>query len=322
MKNKNFRKLPKRILEKVQRLNDDIIVSCLIKFSHKELSDGELSHLGISLDATGLHFPDKKVPLGNRGKYSRRNINGVTLVRKDLPKQTVYTARTVPNWGDYSKGDHTVHIPHEQYQRNFISPAGVGISISCYNSAPDLENYAILFELDEVLNKSSSNFDQRLLELINIMQENLAACDVNNSSATFTDYISTIQLAWEILPLGDRAQVVQRLTQGTSVNPTMNQIINSRCDFLDSLNPASIIVGTSGLHRYLGAKISENLIVFENLLYGNAIYVMHEDWEALSQRSRTDLLSGKFGTNFERVVHTAGWENRVRGIIKKHLGTP
>lgn len=322
MKKKNFRKLPKRILEKVKSLNDDIIVSCLIKFPRKELSDGKLSHLGISLDASGLHFPHKKVPPENRGKYSRRNINGVTLVRKDLPKQTGYTTRTVPNWGDYSKGEHTVKIPHHKYLRDFISPVGVGIRISCHNAIPGLQNYAILFEIDEVLNKSSNNFEERLLELINIMQENLTECDVNNSTATFIDYISTVKLAWEILPPGDRDQVIQRLTQGSNINPFVNQIITSRCDFMDTLNPTGMIVGTSGLHRYLGAIIKGDLIVFENILYGNAIYIMYEDWDVLSRRSRTDLLSGKFGTNFERVVHTAGWENRVRGIIKKHLGIP
>ncbi len=50
--------------------------------------------------------------------------------------------------------------------------------------------------------------------------------------------------------------------------------------------------------------------------YGNALYTMFEDWQTLSQKSRIELLSGRYGKNFERVVHKKGWKERVRKIIK------
>ena len=42
---------------------------------------------------------------------------------------------------------------------------------------------------------------------------------------------------------------------------------------------------------------------------------MFDDWEKLSKKTRTELLSGRFGHNFERVLHTSGWKGRVRTIV-------
>ena len=63
-------------------------------------------------------------------------------------------------------------------------------------------------------------------------------------------------------------------------------------------------------------ELHKEPLVFENVEYGNAIYVMFDNWEELSQKSRVDLLSGKFGENFERVVHTGDWQEKVTKIVE------
>jgi len=90
-------------------------------------------------------------------------------------------------------------------------------------------------------------------------------------------------------------------------------------DFLASLKPEKMVYGQSGLHRYFGAMLADDLVVFENVEYGNAAYVMYDDWHTLSQKSRTELLSGKHGDNFERVIHAGEWKNRVRFLIEARL---
>lgn len=57
---------------------------------------------------------------------------------------------------------------------------------------------------------------------------------------------------------------------------------------LAQLNPQNYIAGTSGFARYFGEKLRDDLVAFENLHYGNALYVMYEDWVTLSHRSRTE----------------------------------
>ena len=40
--------------------------------------------------------------------------------------------------------------------------------------------------------------------------------------------------------------------------------------------------------HYFGAKFGENIVVFENMDYGNAIYILSDNWEEISKMSRID----------------------------------
>jgi hypothetical protein len=84
------------------------------------------------------------------------------------------------------------------------------------------------------------------------------------------------------------------------------------------LNPQKLVVGFSGTQRYFGALIEEFLIVFENIEYGNAIYIMFNGWQDLSRRTRTELLSGRYGLNFERIPHVTGWKQKVIALVESH----
>jgi len=84
---------------------------------------------------------------------------------------------------------------------------------------------------------------------------------------------------------------------------------------LQRLNPQNYIAGTSEFLRYFGAKFGDEFVVFENLNYGNAMYVMYEQWEALSRRSRVDLLKGP-RNGFERIPHKDGWEKRLESLLR------
>jgi hypothetical protein len=91
----------------------------------------------------------------------------------------------------------------------------------------------------------------------------------------------------------------------------------SRYDFFESLDAKNIIVGSSGFRRYFGALLEENLVVFENIQYGNAIYVMYDNWEKLSQQNRLDLISGRLGDQFDRVIHRDGWQEEVKYLVEE-----
>ena len=61
-----------------------------------------------------------------------------------------------------------------------------------------------------------------------------------------------------------------------------------------------------------------DLVVFENIEYGNALYVMFDDWHELSKKSRIELLSSKTA-KFIRIPHTKTWKHRLRSIINKEM---
>jgi hypothetical protein len=316
---KNFRTIPERILNKAKEINNQyLVVSCMITVTKAQIQDGLFRHLNIEFSNDKLQFPETIIPNESQGKYSHRNVNGFEVIRKDLKKIRTYRTIDVPNYGDSWRGTHTVDIPQEIYPRDFYSPRLINLLIECSNKSQNLDKYSIKFQLDEVLDKESTDFEKRLFELINLLQENVYDCDIMSASSSFQDYLSTVQLAWEILPPGNKEIIIKKLIGGNS-NPEQNKIVDERYTFMMGLNPRDLIVGSSGLQRYLGALINDNLVVFENIHYGNAIYVMFENWQELSQKNRVDLISGRFGDNFIRVLHKSGWKSIVKKIINKKL---
>lgn len=314
---KNIRKIPPRILNKLEMLNAEVVVSCV-----KILDDSEtinFKHLDFYFDSDTLKYPESKIPNEDQGKYSKINVLGEEIVRKDLPKEQHTRSMDVPNWGDSYNGTHTIDMPYEKYPRDYISPKHASIKISLDAERSTNSTYVLKFEIDTILNKKDGNFKSDLLSLLNIMQENIGDCDVNNTNTSFSKYLSTIKLSWDLLPLGNRDEFIKRLTKNNTIKQKDINVIKDRYDFFESLNPENLIYGTSGLQRYFGALINNNLVVFENVRYGNAIYIMFSDWKKLSKKSRTELISGRHGSDFERVIHANDWKIKVRKIVSSKI---
>lgn len=313
---KNYRKIPKHISAKLSNLHAaEIMVGCAITISRDRILAGELRHLDVVLTEEGLKCPAEILPAQEQGKCSYKNRNGETIVRKDLPKEHRTRSFDAPDWNGY--GTHQVDIPYEAYQRFFNPPTEAKLSLHCENPAPNQESYVLIVKVNEVLAMSSEDFNARLLFDVNLLQENLGACDVETATSSAADYLRSLRVSWDILPPGNLEEVMRRLFSRRK--PTQSEIDQTtvRFNFFNGLSPQNIIVGASGFSRYFGAQINTNLVVFENIAYGNAIYVLFDNWKELSQRSRVDLLSGKYGDNFERIPHVGEWEAKVRKVISE-----
>ena len=319
MGKKNFRRVPDHITSKVGSLQSRYIVAgCVNVASADELRNGKFGHLHIRFSDHGLEFQPEILPSESRGKYSWRNTHGQVIVRRDLPKETYSVSIESPNWGDSSRGTHTVTWTRERYQRDFVGPAHSTISIECENSAEMKPAYPIKFEVREVLDNEADDFNARLLTCINILQENVGYIDVARAGASFDDYLRTLRVTWEILPPGSKEEVLSRLFGRRQPSPDERRVVDERYDYFASLRPQQIICGSSGFQRYFGALLNPHLVVFENVTHGNAIYVMYENWRDLSQKSRIELLSGRFGDYFDRVIHIGNWQRKTREIIDAH----
>lgn len=49
--------------------------------------------------------------------------------------------------------------------------------------------------------------------------------------------------------------------------------------------------------------------------YGNAVWILFEDWAATSRRSRIDLLRLR-DVPYERIVHSDGWQDSLVEFIR------
>lgn len=314
---KNIRKVPQKILSKLNVIEGPhIVVGCVKRIKRESIGKGQYSHLGIELNEGRLICQQSIAPSSDQGKHSYWNINGKEIVRKDLPKETHYNLVDAPNYGDSYYGTHTVALPYEKYPRDFIAPRNTTINIECADTSNDLTHYVIKFELSEILDRDSNEFDNRLFDCLNLLQENIGDCGIEQAGITLHDYIQTLHVEWDILPPGTIQEAIDRIFHGRQPTEQESQIINERYDFFLSLNPQNLVYGRSGFQRYFGALIQGDLVVFENVRYGNAIYVMFSNWQQLSQQSRVDLLSGRFGNAFERVTHGGDWQKKVTKIIE------
>ncbi len=318
MAKKNIRKTPTRIIEKLKTLSTQVVVGFSRSYTKDEIAMGKFAHLGVVLTEGGLVLPldGKVLPDEGVGRYSDRNVNGDVLIRRDLPKEEKYNAVESPNWGDSWNGTHTVYLPYQAYPRETIPPRLSEIGVKCLDVRPDLHTYVLAFEVSEVLDQQAEDFSDRLFEALNLMQENTGHCDVQRAGMTMAEYARALSLSWEILPPGTLDETVARLFRGKTPTNRDVEVSANRYTALMQLKPEKLIYGTSGLHRYFGALINDDLVVFENISYGNAIYVMFEDWRELSQKDRVTLLSGRLGSNFERVIHTKNWEDKIKQIVE------
>ena len=62
-------------------------------------------------------------------------------------------------------------------------------------------------------------------------------------------------------------------------------VVADRLRLLAKLPVEKLIKGTNSFGSYIGALYADNLVVFENMNYGNAMYVLYNDWQDVSKRS-------------------------------------
>ena len=317
---KNLRSIPESILTRLDSFKkNDYVVACPIKISLDDLISCKYKHLGITVVNGKIEFPEKIIPSAHIGKYSARNRFGYEKVFKNEPKITKTWSIESPNYGDWSKGSHDTDFSREVYRREYVAPKLIPILIEQVGEDIKDRSYVFKFVVDEILDKKAANFKDALFFNLNLIQENTGNHGVYESKTPYSEYLQTLYVNWEILPPGEDEDNIRKILAGVDPqNRRLKEKLIERYNFLRDLNPLNYIKGQNGFHRYFGAKFSDDLIVFENLEYGNAIYIMFEDWEELSKKSRTELLSSK-NHNFERIRHTKTWKARLSNYIKKHL---
>lgn len=315
MGKKNMRKVPRHVRSRITQLAvDDIVVACAKRIAAADIQ--HYAHLHLRLNGSALEVPPPTVPSEHIGKYCSINIHGKEVVRRDLPMTSKSYSVEVPNWGDWSNGSHDMTWTRDVYQRDFIPPKELTLSIELLRQ--DASSYTFKFSVDQVLRKSASDFEDDLLYNLNMLQEAIGAVDVFPSVATLAEYLETVRVDWEILPAGTVDEVLRQILRGKRpVSEQKQHEMRERLTVMSRLNPQKYIAGTSGFMRYFGARFEDDFVAFENLNYGNALYVMYKEWEELSRRSRVDLLKG-LREGFERIVHTDRWASRLGDLLQRH----
>jgi hypothetical protein len=272
--------------------------------------------MGLVLDPNGIvtaHSP--WLPPASSGRFSKWNHIGRTIARRDLPKISKDFGWEAPNFGDSSKGTHWVSQTRMVYVRERIY--GLGVPIVVEASQEDQDAALAAFAVDMVFDKSTGYQERDLLFALSLLRENVGSVGILEAERSLSDWLSEQALSWEFLPEGTLEETLDRAIRKVGVKPDSPKAhtIAERLTAVKAMQPKHVLVGSSGFQRYLGFQFRQDLVVFENVTYGNAVYVMYADWETLSQKSRIELFNDA-SARFDRVVHSEGWQRRLENVLR------
>ncbi|MCO4090747.1 MAG: hypothetical protein HEQ34_02190 [Sphingorhabdus sp.] len=310
---KNLLKVPNSILQRLTTFDQDDVVAATVKLiTRAEI--GNYSGLGLSLEGDVVVFPEPQPPRPSAGKYSNANLYGMEKVRKDLPKITKSYGFWAPSWN--SGSTHYVSHDREVYIRDIYPPKEVNLSIALVERRGN--DFLIKFAIDQVISRRTPDFQQELLYNLNLLQENVGAADIFESATSLADFAKSVKVDWQLLPPGSVDEVVAAMLDGKRpVNAQQQAVMRERIAVMQQLQPEAYITGTDGFLRYFGAKFGDDFVAFENARYGNALYIMYDGWEVLSQKSRIELLAGN-GENYDRIEHRPGWIPQLKGRVQDY----
>lgn len=316
---KGFRALPRTIRAELDRIaGDDIKVLAGKRISRAEVAEGTYAHLGLTNEILQVTQNWEVVPPVGTGTASKRNSEGWTVTRKELPKYRKYFYRDIAIYGNAARnGWTTAAIPRDVYETDSYPPYLFQIEVSVQEVLDD-GRFGIVFSIDEVFSKQSASFEEDLLFALNLLQENTGVSGV--AAAVNPDFVFTSELRWDVFPPGQIADLAMRIQQNGGRNPPDLAAITERLELFEQFQPVEYLKGLGGNDHYIGAKYADNLVVFENMRFGNALYALYEDWAAMSQKPRSEIL--KLPTSkFDRIIHTEGWQNRFALLMQHELQT-
>lgn len=319
----NFLKVPPKVRADLANLTNDLIaVAAVKKVKVAEIQAGRYAHIGLRVSADGaITASGPHQPPANSGKWSWRNAHGWDRKRTDWPMVTKTYVFETPNFGDAATyGTHMHVMEREVYQHQVFEAQWMEIEPTILSDS-GRDEVLVKFEVCRLLSKTQPEFDLMLLWTLNLLQENTGVCGVFGSDATKADFLRTIQLDWDIFPPGTLDEVLKWFIgkpTAASRRPDLEEVVRERAAAFQALKPEAYIRGSGQFGSYFGAKYADDLVVFENLQYGNALYILYENWDEAAKRSRLDLLRDN-GAKFDRVIHSEDWQHRLKELIRTEL---
>ncbi len=312
--NYHFRRIPDYIDQELSRIQSQhVIVAAIIEATKAEVANGAYKHVGIRIQDSKVVIPDTLTPDMIKGLYARRNRNGTIWVLRDLPKVSKTYWWESPNFGDPTKGYHSNYRDIDVYQRRLEPPRDWEINLSIISE--DESHIRIKARLVAVLDRRDDYFKKDLFFALNLMQEQFRDCHVFDAAMTDDDLAKVTTVGWEIFPPGTLDRTIAVITgRMRNSTPFKQREILNRTETLNRLHPTEYIVGSGMNSRYFGAKFGESIVVFENIDYGNALYILFDNWQEISQMSRIDILK-RHEKDFIRIIHKNGWEKALRHYI-------
>ncbi len=278
--------------------------------------------IGVSVDAENSKLSSKigftskiengetVLPSAQFGPVSSFNAEGKYLIHKDQPMEEVsrVTEWTWQEWhGPYQvERSKFVEVPYKRYPRTFIVPPSVELSISTIQNGIKLIVSPTIDVSDE----------DKVTHVVNLFLEIFGECQILDPK--MGDVASpTRRLNWTILPQGQMPwsslkKEVEKIIEET---PKGNRsYLEHRLELINKHHPDFTAVGNAGFHGYIIMGFTnKNLFVLESPFYGNATYILENNWEELSQKTKAEIINANLCK--DRLIHKDGWDLEINKLL-------
>lgn len=283
----------------------------VIALTHPQDHEDTLKRVGFD----HLRDGDQVLPDPAIGPVCDRNANGWPIVHRDQPMETAYRQRRW-RWTEFHgkkriEREETRDVPYKRYPRTHVPPPSVELTMAAHG-----DGLAVVTEAVEL---TGANED-RIVHIVNLMLELFGECDILDAGLDPIVVPVTRRLNWEILPQGELPwerteaalrDAVERAPQGN------RPVIWERLRTIAEYSPTFTAVGRGGFTGYVIFGFPDlDLYVLESAYYGNATYVLAEDWERLSTLTKAELLADEL--HEDRLIHRAAtWPAAIRTLLER-----
>lgn len=327
---KNFRTLPTVLADELAKIDDqDFVVGCAKAVPAQAIAAGAYAHLGITAESPPPETWTSLLPSPNVGRTSHRNASVLEEPVKTQGKARKRIEGRAPDWK--GGGLHPIQYWRDVWPKRLLIPTMTRLAFRRpgRNGDGEATGDVVLFQIQEVLNKTRPDFEDEVLRCVNLLQENVGEAKILVLDAAESAYVrrAAEEIGWEPLPAGGCAEtvaaVVRKLGRVGLNYPAMTQKAEERLQVLHRLGPQRLLQGAGSFAGCFAAVFTDELVVFENLELDHALFAVPGNWRELSRLTRTELRT-KFASpgETERLVHAPGWEERLTRIVKQSRGEP
>ena len=139
---------------------------------------------------------------------------------------------------------------------------------------------------------------------------------LGKNKAPLVESVPVKRANWQILPEG--AIVWETVSQAAGriadERELVGQMQKYRFNTIIKYHPDELYYGTGGFHGYLVFVFKQkNIVIMENMIYGNATYVFNDDWKELSKLSKAEIIQNNLHQS--RLVHSAKWVREIGKLL-------
>lgn len=278
-----------------------------------EVDDQALALMGF--DDTHLKTGTVALPLAV-GRVSRFNAEGRWLVRRDMPKELRYIGSRSwvrKEWrgrGETEEVEDTIDAYRWAYPRDFVEPPSIELTYREHEGQRLAVSPALTFD------QASAETNKHV---INLMLELFGSCDIVLEDLARLSPPVERRVNWVMLPPGEHPwerieSHIRKVFGGKA--PSIAKAVLQRQEVILSHGPTATWRGVGGFSDYIAYVFDDRgLVVLESVHYGNAFYVLNEEWEELSKLTKAQIIRHQLAEY--RIVHSKGWVVKLFEVLKR-----